>query len=167
MKMNALDLNHLHRSAVGFDRFARMIDDALHSGETQPSYPPYNIVRIEENRYRIVMALAGFDRKDLDIVVEGDALKVAGRRRKDDTQVTYLHRGIAERDFEHRFRLADHVKPVAATMENGLLKIDLVREIPEVLKPRKLEIGGGSVDVIENDSARSAPATTEKTVATA
>ena len=148
--MRSYDFSPLYRSAIGFDQFARVLDDALRS-DALPSYPPYNVELIEENTYRITMAVAGFDRADLDIEFERGTLKVAGRRNKQATEQTFLHRGIAERDFEHRFRVADHVKVTGANLDRGLLQIDLVREIPEALKARRIEIGGGSV----NDSVRS------------
>jgi molecular chaperone IbpA len=148
--MRSYDFSPLYRSAIGFDQFARVLDDALRS-DALPSYPPYNVELIEENTYRITMAVAGFDRADLDIEFERGTLKVVGRRNKQATEQTFLHRGIAERDFEHRFRVADHVKVTGANLDRGLLQIDLVREIPEALKARRIEIGGGGV----NDGIRS------------
>ncbi|SDV49322.1 Hsp20 family protein [Chitinasiproducens palmae] len=145
--MRTFDFSPLYRSAIGFDRLARLLDDA------QPSYPPYNIELVEENQYRITMAVAGFDRSELEIETERDTLKIVGRRKKDDANTTFLHRGIAERDFEHRFQLADHLKVVSAQLENGLLSISLVREVPEALKPRKIEIGGDNVRLLEGVTA--------------
>lgn len=141
--MRTYDFSPLFRSAIGFDHFARILDDAARS-EAAPSYPPYNVELVEENQYRITMAVAGFERNELDIEFERDTLKVTGRRAKEENGRAYLHRGIAERDFEHRFRLADHVKVTGASLANGLLKIELVREIPEILKPRRIDIGDGS-----------------------
>jgi len=140
--MNTLDFTPLYRSAIGFDRLAQLMDNALR-GDAQPSYPPYNIELTEENKYRITMAVAGFDQSELDIEVEQGALKIVGRKQRPANQATYLHRGIAARDFEHRFQLAEHVKVVGAKLENGLLNIDLVREIPEAMKPRRISINGG------------------------
>lgn len=151
--MRSFDFTPLYRSAIGFDRLAQLADSALRS-DAQPSYPPYNIELVEENRYRISMAVAGFDRSELDIETVRDTLKVVGRRQKDGEEHRYLHRGIAARDFEHRFQLADHVKVVSASLENGLLNIDLVREIPEEMKPRRIEIGGaGTVDLLDRKAA--------------
>lgn len=139
--MRTYDFSPLYRSAIGFDRLAQMFDNALRS-DSQPSYPPYNIELVAEDKYRITMAVAGFERSELEIETEHDTLKVVGRKQKDDSKRTYLHRGIAARDFEQRFQLADHVKAVGARLENGLLNIDLVREVPEAKKPRKIDIGG-------------------------
>lgn len=146
--MRTFDFSPLYRSAIGFDRLANMLDSNLH-GEGQPSYPPYNIELVSEDKYRITMALAGFQKSELDIEVERDGLKVAGRKLREDAQRTYLHRGVAARDFEHRFQLAEHVKVVGASFENGLLNIDLVREVPEAMKPRRISINvGQNVEVL-------------------
>ena len=151
--MRAFDLNTLSRSAIGFDRLAQLIHDAQRT-EAQPSYPPYNIELVAEDQYRISMAVAGFDRSELDIEVEGDNLRIVGRKQKAEQNTTYLHRGIATRDFEHRFKLADQVKVVSSSLDNGLLKIALVREVPEALKPRKIVIDGdNNVQVLERKAA--------------
>jgi len=151
--MRTFDFTPLYRSAIGFDRLAQLFDEAQRA-ETQPSYPPYNVELVAEDKYRIVMAVAGFDRSELEIETENDFLKIVGRRQKDDVKRTFLHRGIAARDFEQRFQLAEHVKVVSAKFENGLLTIDLVREIPEALKPRKIDIGGGSnVELLNRQAA--------------
>jgi molecular chaperone IbpA len=139
--MRTFDLAPLYRSAIGFDRLAQLLNDAQRN-ET-PSYPPYNIELVSDDQYRIIMALAGFDRSEIDITFERDALTVVGRKQKDATERTYLHRGIAARDFEQRFQLANHVKVTGASFDNGMLTIELVREIPEALKPRKIIIDGG------------------------
>ena len=138
------DFSPLYRSAIGFDRFASLIDSAL-GADPQPSYPPYNIELVEENRYRITMAVAGFDRQEIDIEVERDTLKIVGRKSKEDVPKNYLHRGLAARNFEQRFQLADYLKVSGATLENGLLSIDLAREVPEAMKPRKIDIGAPPV----------------------
>lgn len=148
--MRTYDFSPLYRSAIGFDQFARVLDDALRS-DALPSYPPYNVELVEENQYRITMAVAGFDRADLSIEFERGTLKVVGRRAKQEADHTFLHRGIAERDFEHRFRIADHVKVTGANLDKGLLQIELVREIPEALKARKIDIGSGSAGFIQRD----------------
>lgn len=136
------DFSPLYRSAIGFDRLAELFDNALVT-DTQPSYPPYNIELVGEDKYRITMAVAGFDRAEIDVETERDTLKITGRKAKDTATRTFLHRGLASRNFEQRFQLADHVKVVNAALDNGLLNIDLVREIPEAMKPRKIVIGGG------------------------
>ena len=132
------DLTPLYRSTVGFDRFARMLDEAS-SFET-PAYPPYNIERVGENDYRISMAVAGFGDSDLTIEVKENTLTVKGEKLTEKEDATYLHRGIASRSFERRFQLADHVVVKGATLENGLLHIDLMRELPEAMKPRTVPI---------------------------
>lgn len=147
--MRAFDFSPLYRSTIGFDRLPRLFE------ETQPSYPPYNIELVGENKYSIVMAVAGFDRSEIDIETENDSLKIVGRKQqKEDEKRTFLHRGIAARNFEQRFQLAEHVKVVSAKLENGLLFIDLVREIPEALKPRKINIGGTpNVELLDRQAA--------------
>lgn len=143
--MRTYDLSPLYRTAIGFDRLARLLND-VQRNETEVSYPPYNIELISDDQYRIVMAVAGFDMSELEIETEQQSLKVVGRQKKKEEQTTYLHRGIAARDFEHKFQLADHVKVTHAKLENGLLHISLVREVPEALKPRKVEIEVGNVE---------------------
>lgn len=151
--MRTYDFAPLYRSAIGFDRLAQLFDD-VQRAETQTSYPPYNIELVSEDRYSITMAVAGFTRSEIDIEVEGDALKITGRKQRDEVKRTYLHRGIAGRDFEHRFQLAEHVKVVNAKLDNGLLVIELAREVPETLKPRKIAIDGGdNVQVLERKAA--------------
>lgn len=151
--MRTFDLSPLYRTGIGFDRLAHLFDEALRS-DAQPSYPPYNVELVGEDKYLITMAVAGFDQSEISIETENDTLKVVGRKHKEDAKRTFLHRGIAARDFEQRFQLADHVKTVGARLENGLLNIDLVREIPEALKPRKIEINGGNtVEMIERQKA--------------
>lgn len=139
--MRHYDLSPLYRSAIGFDRLANLVDNALRT-DAQPSYPPYNVERLDENNYQITMAVAGFSRAEIDIEVENDTLKIVGSKQKVEPAKTYLHRGIGTRDFEHRFQLAEHVKVVSASLDNGLLSISLAREIPETLKPRKISISG-------------------------
>ena len=142
--MNTFDLSPLFRSTIGFDRLNRLLESAARVDDAAPSYPPYNIEAVDEDSYRIVMAVAGFGEDDLSVTVEQDRLTVAGKL--DDTKdegVRHLHRGIAERGFERRFQLADHMKVTAAALVNGLLHIDLVREVPEALKPRTVAITNG------------------------
>lgn len=144
--MRTYDFSPLYRSAIGFDRLAQLFDDAQRS-ESQPSYPPYNIELIAENQYRITMAVAGFDRSEIEIESERDTLKITGRKAREETARNFLHRGIASRNFEHSFQLADHVHVVGAKLDNGLLNIELAREIPEALKPRKIAIDAGADNV--------------------
>ncbi|RBA23543.1 Hsp20 family protein [Herminiimonas fonticola] len=132
--MRTYDFSPLYRSAIGFDRLAQFFDDAQ---RTDSSYPPYNIELVDEDKYRITMAVAGFDRSEIEIVTEGGALKIIGRKTREEMPRNFLHRGIASRDFEHSFQLAEHVHIVGAKLDNGLLNIELAREIPEALKPRK------------------------------
>lgn len=150
--MRQFDFAPLYRSAIGFDRLAQLFDDAQRT-ESTPSYPPYNIELIAEDKYCITMAVAGFDRNEIEIESERDTLKVIGRKTKEELQRNFLHRGIAARDFEHRFRLADHVKVVSARMDNGLLNIELVREIPEAYKPRRILIEGDNLQLVQRQAA--------------
>ena len=133
------DLTPLFRTSVGFDRMAQLLDQANRIDQT-PSYPPYNIESIDDNNYRITLALAGFGDNDLEITTEQNTLTVKGKK-DSDVEGKFIHRGIANRTFERRFQLADHVKVRAATMNNGLLHIELEREIPEEMKPRTISIG--------------------------
>lgn len=140
--MRTFDLSPLYRASIGFDNLTRLfeatrLDDA-------PAYPPYNIVKASEDAYRITFAVAGFAEKDLDVQIENHTLTVRGKTAQDDTSATYLHRGIAGRSFERKFELADHIQVTGAQMENGLLHIDLKREIPEALKPRKVSIAASA-----------------------
>lgn len=140
--MRNFDLSPLYRSAIGFDRLASMLDAANRSNEQQPSYPPYNIELLGENEYRITMAVAGFNSSELDIQTENGNLTITGQKEPDEQEHKYLYQGIAARNFERRFQLADHVRVVKASVENGLLHVDLVREIPEAMKSRRIEIQG-------------------------
>ena len=150
--MRTIDLANLSRSAIGFDHLARMMQ--AQRADQQPSYPPYNIELVAEDQYLISMAVAGFARSELDIEVERDTLKITGRKQKSEQGTTYLHRGIATRDFEHRFKLADQINVVGSTLDNGLLNISLVRVIPEALKPRKIAIDGAdNVHALERKAA--------------
>src|SRR4051812_12333605 len=139
--MRTLDLSPLFRASVGFDSLARVFDAATRMDDSYFSYPPYNIAKAGEDAYRITFALAGFGEKDLDVQVENNTLTVRGKVAQDEKGATYLHRGIAGRSFERKFELADHIQVTGARMENGLLHIELKREVPEALKPRKVEIG--------------------------
>ena len=139
--MRTLDLSPLFRSTVGFDRLDKLFDAAFRDAAREVSYPPYNIAKIGDSEYRVSMAVAGFGESDLDITQHENVLTVKGQLQAPEKEVQYLHRGIAQRGFEHRFQLADHVKVVGARISNGLLDIELVREVPEAMKPRKIEIG--------------------------
>ena len=152
--MRNFDLTPLYRSTVGFDRFGSMLDQLMSGDAPAPSYPPYNIEKTGEDAYRITLAVAGFGEGDLNIEVKDQGLTVTAKKREaapdatGKTQPNYLHRGIAERGFERRFQLADHMKVTGAGLENGLLHIDLAREVPEALKPRTIAIGNGSTRTI-------------------
>ncbi|MGE0742353.1 MAG: Hsp20 family protein [Hyphomonadaceae bacterium] len=141
--MASNELNPLYRTLVGFDRIASLMDQAARL-DAAPGYPPFNVEQIGEDKFRIELAVAGFGQDDLSIEFKQNSLVVTGQRKQTETQRNYLHRGIAERSFERRFGLADHVLVSGAKLENGLLTIDLVRELPDLLKPRKIEIGAAS-----------------------
>lgn len=137
--MRNFDFAPLYRATVGFDRIADLMDRTL-SAESVTSYPPYNIEKTAENAYRISVAVAGFSPDELSVEVKESTLHITAKKGPDTTERSYLHRGIATRAFERRFALADHVKVTGALHENGMLHIDLVRETPEALKPRRIEI---------------------------
>jgi len=145
--MRRFDLTPLYKSTVGFDHVASILEQ-LASADTDNGYPPYNIERVDENNYRITMAVAGFSEDDLDIEVREGTLRVTGQKpvekEQDGADTVFLHRGIASRNFERRFRLAEHVEVNGAKLENGLLHIDLRRELPDAMKPRKIEIANAS-----------------------
>ena len=152
--MDGFDFAPLFRSTIGFDRLTQLLDTATHVDSGALSYPPYNIEATGENAYRLTMAVAGFSAEDLDITAKEGALIVTGKARKDDETARYLHRGIARRAFERRFQLADHIKVAGASLESGLLHVDLVREVPEALKPRKVAIStGDAAKVLEQEVA--------------
>ncbi|MFT4953796.1 MAG: molecular chaperone IbpA [Brevundimonas sp.] len=141
--MRTIDFTPLYRSAVGFDRMASLLESAARTSEAG-GWPPYNIETTGENAYRIEIAVAGFKPDELNIEVKENLLTVTGRRTANDGEDrTFLHRGLAERDFERRFQLADYVVVTEAGLNNGLLTIDLKRELPEALKPRRIEINAG------------------------
>ena len=139
--MRNFDFSPLYRSTVGFDRWQSLLDSVTH--ESTPTYPPYNIERTSENDYRITVAVAGFAESDLNIEVKQNVLTISGKRVEQE-EATYLYRGIAGRSFERSFQLADHVEVQGARLENGLLHVDLVRRVPEALKPRRIEISSSS-----------------------
>ncbi|MBY0338928.1 MAG: Hsp20 family protein [Acetobacteraceae bacterium] len=142
--MNAMDFSPLFRTAIGFDRFARLLDTARTQTEAQ-AYPPYNIEVTGEDRYVLTMAVAGFRPEDVELVVRDDTLLISGKApQAEGEQRRFVHRGIAGRAFERRFVLADHLVVEGARMENGLLHVSLKREVPEALKPRRIEIQAGT-----------------------
>ncbi|MBO9407554.1 Hsp20 family protein [Shimia sp. R9_1] len=149
--MRTFDLAPLYRSTVGFDQLANMMDRVLSNDVAQPSYPPYNIEKTADDAYRISLAVAGFSADDLSIEVKQNALIVTAKKGEERKEKTYLHRGIATRAFERRFHLADHVRVTGASHEDGMLHIELQREIPEALKPRRIEISTGARKAVEQD----------------
>ena len=153
--MRNFDLAPLYRATVGFDQIADMFDRVLSGDVTHPSYPPYNIEKTADDAYRISIAVAGFAESDLGVEVKDGALIVSARKADDAESRTFLHRGIATRAFERRFQLADHVRVTGATHTDGMLHIDLVKEIPEALKPRRIEIARGestAKDVVDAEA---------------
>jgi molecular chaperone IbpA len=140
--MTEFDFSPLFRSTIGFDRLMRLADAATRV-DSAPSYPPYNIEATGENAYRLTMAVAGFSPDELDVVVKENDLTVTGKAKQDEDQSKYLHRGIARRAFERHFQLADHIKVVGASLTDGMLHVELVRDVPEASKPRKVAIDAG------------------------
>jgi molecular chaperone IbpA len=149
--MRTIDFSPLYRSVVGFDRLADLLDSAAADGAG--GYPPYNIERTDENAYRVEIAVAGFRPEELSIEVKENLLTVTGRKAANDEPRRFLHRGLAERNFERRFQLADYVVVTEAHLADGLLSIALKRELPEALKPRRIEIGAGKPSLIEGEKA--------------
>ncbi len=148
--MRSYDLSPLFRSTVGFDRVTRLLEAAMNGEDNGNAYPPYNIEKLGDDNYRITMAVAGFSINDIDITAHPNLLIVQGKA-KEQEGGTFLHRGIAGRAFERRFQLADHIRVTEANLENGLLHIALVREVPELLKPR-------SIPIIANSAQKAVPA---------
>lgn len=138
--MRTIDLSPLYKNSIGYDRFASLLENALRTEQPTSGYPPYDIEAIDENQYTITLAVAGFVNSDLDIQVERGILTVSGKKTTDKSQKKYLHQGIATRSFVRKFNLADHVFVKDAKLANGLLSIELKREIPEAMKPRKIAI---------------------------
>ncbi|CAE6877644.1 Hsp20 family protein [Vibrio sp. B1FLJ16] len=145
--MRNVDFSPLYRNAIGFDRLLNLME-AGSAKNSSGGYPPYNIEQKDEHNFRITMAVAGFAEEQLDLTQNENMLIVKGERKEEENK-NYVYQGIAERDFERKFQLADYVKVTGASMENGLLHIDLVREIPEAMQPRKIAIGGGNL--LENN----------------
>lgn len=149
--MRTFDFTPLYRSTIGFDHLTSLLDAVTQREQSQPSYPPYNIELLEKDKYRITMAVAGFVEDELDIQSEKQTLTVRGRKAEDTAEKrNYLHQGIAGRNFERVFQLADHVKVIGAALNNGLLDIELAREIPEAMKPRQIAINGKVPQLIDN-----------------
>lgn len=148
--MRSFDFSPLFRSTVGFDRMASLLDSAGRLEDT--GYPPYNIEKTGPDAYRITMAVAGFAPDELSVVAQANSLAISGKSRRDDSSAKYLHRGIAARTFERRFDLADHIKVSQASLGNGLLSVDLVREVPEAMKPRSIKIGTSQPGSVQIDS---------------
>jgi molecular chaperone IbpA len=138
--MRNFDLSPLYRATVGFDQLAEMMDRVFEKDVSRESYPPYNIEKTGEDAWRITVAVAGFTDAELNVEVKENTLHISARKAPEDTERSYLHRGIATRAFERRFALAEHVRVRGAVHENGMLHIDLTREVPEALKPRRIEI---------------------------
>jgi len=141
--MRPIDLSPLYRSTVGFDRLFNLLDQVTGFDQAPTAYPPYNIERLGENEYRVTMAVAGFGQDEISVDVKEQTLNVLGSKKTEEKEREYLHRGIAARSFERRFQLADHVEVKGADLQDGLLHIDLVRNVPERLKPRSIAIGNG------------------------
>ena len=154
--MRHYDFSPLMRSAIGFDDLFRLTDSLGRTDKADQAYPPYNIEKTDEDAYRISMAVAGFSEDELEVTVKDDMLVIEGKavEAEAEEEKTYLHRGIAKRAFERRFRLADTIRVIDASFENGLLNVELVREIPEHRKPRKIAIGKDTVaKAIEGEKA--------------
>ncbi len=139
--MRTYDLNPLWRSTIGFDRLFDLLDETQHRNED--NYPPYNIERLGEDRYQLSLALAGFSADEIAVTAEQNVLSVEGRK-SDKDQHEYLYQGISARPFKRQFNLADYVQAKTVTFDNGLLRVELVREIPEAMKPRRIVIGAGA-----------------------
>jgi molecular chaperone IbpA len=156
MAMRTFDFSPLYRSTVGFDSVTRLLESALRADEGQSTYPPYNIEKTGENAYRITMAVAGFGEEDINITAQENSLVVTGKLAKTDEEKKFLHRGIAGRAFERRFELAEHIRVTSASLVNGLLHVDLVKEVPEAKKPRTVKIetvAPKQATVLENKAA--------------
>ena len=151
--MRNFDFAPLYRSTIGFDHLTSLLDSVTQREQSQPSYPPYNIELLSKDKYRITMAIAGFVDDELQIQSEQRTLTVRGKKADDGKERNFLHQGIAGRDFERVFQLADHVKVTGASLENGLLNIDLERELPEAMKPRQIAINGKLANLLDNKPA--------------
>lgn len=151
-----IDLTPLYANTVGFDRFGSLLDAAFNAERQGSGYPPYDIELVDENKYAITVAVAGFQDSEIDVQVEKGVLTVRGKKEDSRKDSRYLHRGIATRSFERKFNLADHVEVVNASLDNGLLTIALVKEIPEAMKPRRIPVDGAGQRVIDNQKEAAA-----------
>ncbi len=151
--MRTIDFSPLYRSGVGFDRLPSLLDAVAQRGNNQSGYPHYNIELVEEDLYRITMAVAGFVQDELNIETADQTLTISGKKPSGETETSYLYQGIATRDFTRKFQLADHVKVSRAKLENGLLHITLVRELPEAIKPRTITIDSGFTGISSTKAA--------------
>jgi len=143
--MRTIDFSPLYRSAIGYDHVLNLLENATRGDSKNTGYPPYNIEVVDQDQYQITLAVAGFSQDDIEITSEHNRLTIKGNQKQDSTQRNFLHQGIAGRDFERAFELAEHVRVVDADLNNGLLQINLIKEIPEAMKPRKIEIGGNKL----------------------
>ena len=150
--MTTIDLTPLYRSSIGFDRMGSLLDSALRSQKESAGFPPYDIETTGEDRYAITLAVAGFEENELDIQVEKGVLRVRGKKAEDSEEKSYLYRGIANRSFERKFNLADYIEVRGADLKNGLLTISLVKEIPEAMKPRSVQIGSSGATLEHRES---------------
>ena len=146
--MDRFDFTPLYRNTIGFDRLSTLLDN-----ESAGSYPPYNIEAVDDLRYRITLAVAGFEENELDVEVKSGVLTIVGKKAESEDKQKFLHHGIANRSFQRRFQLADYVEVVGAKLDNGLLTLDLVKEIPEAMKSRRIPIGHQNESVIETEAA--------------
>lgn len=164
--MNSIDLSPLYRSSVGFDRLGSLLDSALRADQVSSTYPPYDIEALGENNYAITLAVAGFAESELNIQVENGLLTVSGKKGREPSEGRYLHQGIAQRAFERKFSLADHVEVTSAKLANGLLSIGLVKEIPEAMKPKSIPINNhdlSSGELGNDDPGRHEPSSQPST----
>jgi molecular chaperone IbpA len=150
--MDRFDFSPLFRSTIGFDRLTRLVDAASRVDNAALAYPPYNIEKTGEDAYRVTMAVAGFSPDEIDVTVHQNTLLVTGKSKKEEDESRFLHRGIARRAFERRFSLADHIKVVGASLDNGMLHVDLVHQVPEEAKPRKIEILRGQQQSVSQEA---------------
>ncbi len=163
--MRNFDLTPLYRASVGFDQIADLMDRVTNTDASRETYPPYNIEKTGEDAWRISIAVAGFTEDELNVEVRENALIITARKQPEEVKPTYLHQGIATRAFERRFHLAEHVRVTGALHENGMLHIDLAREVPEALKPRTIEITRSATpqgEMIEAKAAKSTKAAKKK-----
>ncbi len=154
--MTTIDLSPLYRSSIGFDRMASLLDSAMRGQNAAAGFPPYDIESRGEDRYAITLAVAGFEESELDIQVENGVLRVRGKKADTGEEKSYLYRGIANRSFERKFNLADHIEVSGAELKNGLLVISLVKEIPEAMKPRQIGISTSGATIEHKEKAEKA-----------